>query len=94
MCAQSSNDTNILLICRITCMDERQDEITSVQRKALLHKAYEFETINLERVQKLKSFSANLNDETWNNLTTANVCLCFYQLMLKSIVTKCPFTIN
>ena len=56
-------------------MDGRQRDITSVQRKALLRKAYENDAITFKRVQNLKSFSAELKDKAWNNLTSENVGL-------------------
>ena len=54
-------------------MDERQENITKMQRSTLVDKAYEYETITLQIVQNLKSFSAGLNNDSWNSLTSDNV---------------------
>ena len=76
---------NISSLFRIECMEARQDEIKKPQRKALIDKAHEFGEIKLETVQNLKSFSADLKQEAWENITTANVWSNVISFVDKSI---------
>ena len=54
-------------------MKDIQENITSVQKHAIMKKVTEYDNITLERIQNLKVFSAELDDVVWHLLSSDDV---------------------